>query len=602
MSRRLEDYAVIGDTQSVALVGLGGVIDWLCLPRVDSDACFAALLGESEHGHWTVAPVGPTPSVRHRYRDDTLVLETEFTSSSGVVRLVDCMPIREARPQVLRMVEGVSGRVAMRSELALRFDYGRIRPWLRVDGRRIRAIAGPDEVIIDGDVKHLVRDGGCAADFTVAAGERIGLRLCWNGLRQGEPDEPDIPAAVRATEDWWKRWVARCQYTGDYRDAVVRSLITLKALSYAPSGAIAAAATTSLPEQLGGTRNFDYRYCWIRDATFTLLALLDAGYQDEAAAWREWLLRALAGQPRQLQIMYGVDGERRLPEIDVPWLPGYAHSTPVRIGNVAAEQFQLDVYGELMDVLHQARAHDLPSDSHAWCLQQQVMEVLESGWREPDQGLWEMRSHPRHYTYSKVMAWVGADRAVRAVEHFGLDGPLQRWKALREEISTDIMTSGYDTERRTFTQSYGSTALDAAVLLVPAVGFLPATDERMVNTVAALEHDLLDHGLLRRYSPHSDDGFPHGEGAFLACTFWLADNYILQGRVRRGRALFEQLLALRNDVGLLSEQVDPATRRLVGNIPQALSHVALVNTAYNLGSTHGPARRRGASRPRKKEV
>ncbi|MFL6141137.1 MAG: glycoside hydrolase family 15 protein [Labedaea sp.] len=599
MSLRIEDYALIGDTHSAGLVGFDGSMDWLCLPRIDSGACFAALLGGPEHGHWTIGPVGGRRTLRRGYRGDTLVLETEVANEDGVVRLVDCMPIRAEHPQVVRMVEGVQGRVRLRSEVVLRFDYGHIRPWLRRAGRRVRAAAGPDQVIIDGDVEHAVRDERCVAEFSVGAGDRAGFRLSWTGLRQPDPGGLDAAADIRATQTWWQNWVAQCRYTGDYRDAVVRSLIALKALSYAPSGGIAAAATTSLPEQLGGVRNWDYRYCWIRDATFTLMALLDAGYEQEAVAWREWLLRALAGQPQQMQIMYGVDGERRLTETELPWLPGYAHSAPVRIGNAASDQFQLDVYGELMDALHQARTHGIPPDPEAWQIQRSLMDFLESHWRDADNGLWEMRGPRRHFTHSKLMAWVGLDRAIQAVDHFGLDGSADRWKQVRQEIFDEICEQAYNTRRHTFTQYYGSSTLDAALLLIPAVGFLPADDKRMKGTVAAIEKHLCQDGFVQRYTmtKHTEDvdGLPPGEGAFLACTFWLADNYILQGRVEEGRALFERLLKLRNDVGLLTEEYDPHADRLVGNLPQAFSHVALINTAQNLASSHGPIHRRAAT-------
>jgi GH15 family glucan-1,4-alpha-glucosidase len=499
------------------------------------------------------------------------------------------------------MVVGVHGRVRMRSDLDIRFDYGQIRPWTRVDGTRVTAVAGPDVVFVDGDAPHERRDGRgqhqrCVAEFTVAEGDRVAFRLTATGPRDPAPGPLRVSETVEATEKWWRRWVGRCAYDGEYRDVVVRSLISLKALTYGPSGGIAAAATTSLPEQLGGVRNWDYRYCWIRDATFTLMALLDAGYEDEAVAWREWLLRALAGDPQGMQIMYGVDGERRLPESELPWLAGYAGSRPVRVGNAASEQFQLDVYGELMDALHQARGAGIPPDPDAWEVQRELMEFLESHWRDADNGIWEMRGPRRHFTHSKVMAWVGVDRAVKAVEHFGLDGPADKWKRLRQDIFDEVCDKAYDRRRHTFTQYYGSSALDASLLLIPAVGFLPATDERMVGTVTAIEKHLCRNGFVQRYTMTEEteevDGLPPGEGAFLPCTFWLADNYILQGRTDEGRALFERLAGLCTDVGLLTEEYDPDAGRLVGNLPQAFSHVALVNTAVNLADSHGPARRR----------
>ena len=600
MALRIEDYALIGDTQTAGLVGYDGSLDWLCLPRLDSDACFAALLGDTDNGRWRIAPAGEHRPVGRRYRDDTLVLETELADDEGTIRLVDCMPIRERHPVLLRTVVGVRGRVRVRSELTVRFDYGRVRPWTTFDGTRMRAAAGPDTLLVDGDVPHEPRGGrypeSCVADFTLAEGDQVAFRLAWRGLRDPEPGRLHAARDLDATERWWRDWVGRCAYRGEYRDTVVRSLIALKALTHAPSGGLAAAATTSLPEQLGGVRNWDYRYCWIRDATFTLMALLDAGYEDEAVAWREWLLRALAGDPRGMQIMYGVEGERRLPEFELPWLTGYADSRPVRIGNAASEQYQLDVYGELMDALHQARAAGIPPDPQAWEVQRELMDFLESHWRDPDNGIWEMRGPRRHFTHSKVMAWVAADRAVRAVERFDLDGPAEKWRRLRQDIVDEVCEHAYDTRRRTFTQYYGSTALDASLLLIPAVGFLPADDPRMRGTVAAVERHLRQDGFVRRYSMSEEteqvDGLPPGEGAFLPCTFWLADNYVLQGRAEEGRALFERLIGLCNDVGLLTEEYDPHTGRLVGNLPQAFSHVALVNTAVNLAHARGPVGRR----------
>ncbi len=601
MALRIEDYAVIGDTRTAALVGFDGSIDWLCLPRFDSAACFSALLGEPEHGRWQLAPAGDCRPLGRRYRGDTLVLETEFGTDDGIVRVVDAMPIEDRHPGVVRVVEGVQGRVAMRSDLRMRFDYGRVSPWLRADGRRLRAFAGPDAVMLEGDVVHQVVDGAAAAEFSVGAGEQVAFVLSWTGLEQPGHKRLDGAAAVRATEKWWTDWAGRCTYAGEYREAVVRSLITLKALSYSPSGGIVAAVTTSLPEQLGGVRNWDYRYCWLRDATFTLLALLDAGYADEAVAWREWLLRALAGDPRQLQIMYGVAGERRTTEIELDWLPGYADSRPVRAGNAASGQFQLDVYGEVMDALHQARSHGIPPEDDAWEMQRVLMDSLESRWREPDNGIWEMRGPRREFVHSKVMAWAGLDRAVKAAEAFSLDGPVERWRRTRQEIFDEVCERGFDRRRGTFTQYYGSKELDGALLLLAPTGFLPATDERITGTVAAIERDLCADGFVQRYRSSAKtsrvDGLPPGEGAFLACTFWLADNYELQGRSDDARALFERLLALRNDVGLLSEEYDVGAGRLVGNFPQAFSHVPLVNTAFGLAGRAGPVRRRSGTGP-----
>jgi len=599
MALALEDYALIGDNRSAALVGYDGSIDWLCLPRFDSAASFAALLGGPEHGRWLLAPVGESRPTRRRYRADTLVLETEFTCADGAVRVVDCMPVQPDGPSdVFRRVEGLSGRVPMRSAVTMRLDYGHVVPWFREVGRRTSAFAGSDALTLDGDVAHAREGDDVVADFRLDAGRHVEFRLTWSTPRDQPPAHVDVGKGIAATERWWRDWSGRCRYEGPYRDAVVRSLITLKAMAYGPSGGIVAAPTTSLPEQLGGVRNWDYRYCWIRDATFTLLALLHAGYEAEAVAWREWLLRAVAGRPEQMQLMYGVEGERRLLEYELGWLPGYAGSRPVRVGNAASEQFQLDVYGELMDALHQARVHGIPPDEAAWEVQRALLEFLESHWRDPDDGIWEIRGDPRHFVHSKVMAWAAVDRAVRGVEEFGLDGPVDDWKRLREDIADEVCTRGFDSRRSTFTQFYGSRELDAALLLIPAVGFLPAGDPRVAGTVAAIERELYRDGFVRRYTTTKKtqrlDGLPPGEGAFLPCTFWLADAYLLAGRRAEGEAVFEQLLQVRNDVGLLAEEYDTDARRLVGNFPQALSHLALVNTAFDLASDTGPSHRRGS--------
>jgi GH15 family glucan-1,4-alpha-glucosidase len=599
MPLRLEDYALLGDTHSAALVGYDGSIDWLCLPRFDSPACFAALLGSAQNGRWLLAPQGGGRAVRRRYLEDSMVLETEFANSDGTVRVLDCMPPRDSYPEVVRLVECTSGHMQMRSELCLRFDYGHIVPWIDYDGRRLHAYAGPEAVTVDGDVPFRHEDSRCVAEFGISEGQQVGFRLAWTGRREGVTKGFDAAKSVRGAERWWRKWAAAGSYDGEYRDPVVRSLLTLKALTYAPSGGIVAAPTASLPEELGGVRNWDYRYCWIRDATFTLMALMAAGYEREAVAWREWLLRALAGRPEQMQIMYGVEGERRLTEIELDWLVGYAESRPVRIGNAAAGQYQLDVYGELMDALHQARALGIEPAPNAWEVQRLLLEFLESHWRDPDDGIWEIRGQRRDFTYSKVMAWVAADRAVKAVEKFGLDGDVDGWRRLRDEIHADTCEHGYDASRGTFTQYYGSRALDASLLLIAPVGFLPPGDRRVRGTVAAIEKHLCQGGFVERYTMNKRseevDGLPPGEGAFLPCTFWLADNYILQGRTAEGRALFDRLLALRNDVGLLTEEYDARAGRLVGNMPQAISHVALINTAHNLASGSGPVRRRAAS-------
>ena len=593
---RIEDYAVIGDTHTVALVGRNGSLDWLCLPRFDSGACFAALLGTEEHGHWQLAPSSGQPATRRRYRGDTLVLETTFDTADGTVLVVDCMPVRDGDPAVVRLVEGVSGRVPMSMELVLRFDYGRSVPWVRSAEGRLRAVAGPDAVVLDTPVATRGEGLRTVATFEVAAGERVPFVLHWHPSHEGAGSPIDAASAVDATCRWWEDWAGQCTYDGEFHEAVLRSLVTLKALTYAPTGGIVAAATTSLPEHLGGVRNWDYRFCWLRDATFTLYALMTAGFEEEACAWRDWLLRAAAGSPADLQIMYGCAGERRLTELVLDWLPGYEGARPVRIGNAAVDQFQLDVFGEVMDSLHQARRIGIAADPFAWALQQALMEFLEAHWTEPDEGIWEVRGPRRHFTHSKMMAWVAADRAVKAVERFGLDGPAPRWRRLRDDIRAEVLERGWDADRRTFTQYYGSAELDAALLMMPLVGFLPATDERVQGTVGAIERELREDGFVRRYSQLDDpvDGLPPGEGAFLACTFWLADNYALSGRHAEARATFERLLDLRNDVGLLAEQYDVSSRRQLGNFPQAFSHVPLINTAHNLTITGGgPGHRRG---------
>ncbi|NYI98702.1 GH15 family glucan-1,4-alpha-glucosidase [Streptomonospora nanhaiensis] len=600
MPLRIEDYALIGDTQTAALVGTDGSIDWLCLPRFDSGACFAALLGDGGNGYWRVAPAGGHRLLGRRYRPDSLVLETEFAAEDGVVRVTDCMPVRDEHPDLVRRVEGVRGRVRVRTEIAVRPDYGAIVPWTRKDGGRLSFVAGPDTLYLASDLPFDLGEAGCpTAEFTVEAGEVVDFRLAWVAPQAPAPARVDVGAAIERTERWWRDWAGRCGYDGEYRDAVVRSLITLKALTYSPSGGIVAAPTTSLPEQLGGVRNWDYRFCWIRDATFTLLALLNSGYDDEAVAWRQWLLRAVAGEPAQMRIMYGIQGERRLPEVELEWLAGYAGSQPVRVGNEAYLHWQLDVYGELMDALHQTRVRGIPPDDPAWDLQCALMEFLEEHWRDPDNGIWEMRGPRRDFTHSKVMAWIAADRAVKAVEEFGLEGPVERWRRLRSEIFEDVCRNGFDPERNTFTQFYGSKALDGSLLLLSAVGFLPADDPRMKGTVEAVRRDLMSDGFVLRYTMDEHtaevDALPPGEGAFLPCTFWLADNLIMQGRVEEGRELFERLLGLCNDVGLLAEEYDPAAGRQVGNFPQALSHIALVNTAFHLRGDRGPIEQRAAA-------
>ncbi|SEC54834.1 Glucoamylase (glucan-1,4-alpha-glucosidase), GH15 family [Streptomyces misionensis] len=596
MSARIEDYALIGDEQTAALVGRDGSIDWLCLPRFDSGACFARLLGDENHGHWRIAPKPPRGSAsagtctRRAYRTDTLVLDTEWETAQGTVRVTDLMPQREHAPDVVRIVEGVGGRVTLRGTLRLRFDYGSITPWMRrSDGHRV-AVAGPDSVWLRSEppVRTWGEDYCTHSEFTVDEGERVAFVLTWHPSHEPRPRLVDPYEALESSVTDWRSWAGRCRYDGPHRDAVVRSLITLKALTYAPTGGILAAATTSLPEEPGGVRNWDYRYCWLRDSTLTLGALLTAGYQEEAEAWRNWLLRAVAGDPAALQVMYGVAGERRLPESELPWLPGFAGSAPVRIGNGAAEQLQLDVYGEVMDSLSLARSAGLPTRPHMWSIQRSLMEFLESAWRRPDQSLWEVRGGRRHFVHSKVMVWVAADRSVRTLEqHPELHGDLEGWRRLREEVHREVCEKGYDPERNTFTQYYGSRALDAALLLIPRVGFLPPDDPRVVGTVDAVRAGLGHGGFLRRYGSGDDggspvDGLPGGEGAFLACSFWLADALHVTGRHKEARELFERLVGVCNDVGLLAEEYDPVDGRQLGNFPQAFSHLGLVNSALTL--------------------
>ena len=595
---RIEDYALIGDTQTAALVGKNGSIDWLCLPRFDSGACFAALLGEPSHGHWRLAPADAGAKVHRRYVPGTLVLETTFETPDGTARVVDCMPIRGVAPDVVRVVEGVSGNVAMTMDLVVRFDYGTSVPWCRRLDGALSLVAGPDAlefvagVPIDGDGRSL------RATFTVGPGDRVPFVLTWHPSNESPARSADPDHAVDDTVAWWRSWSARGHGGGVWSDVVRASLVTLKALTYAPTGGIVAAPTTSLPEVLGGVRNWDYRYCWLRDATFTLQSLLAVGYEQEAVAWRDWLLRAIAGDPAQLQIMYGVAGERRLPELELPWLGGYEGSRPVRIGNGAAEQRQLDVPGEVMDALHQARVAGIPPDDESWTLQVALVDWLESGWRQPDRGLWEVRGEPRSFVHSKVMCWVAFDRAVQGVERFGLDGPASRWRALRDEVHRDVCDHGWDPTRRTFTQSYGSSELDASLLMIPMVGFLPPDDERVIGTVDAVQRELSVDGFVERYPTQdgvSVDGLPGREGAFLLCSFWLADALALIGRTAEANQLFERLIALRNDVGLLAEEYDPIVGRMLGNFPQAFSHIGLVNTALNLSAATGPAARRKES-------
>jgi GH15 family glucan-1,4-alpha-glucosidase len=594
MASRIEDYAVIGDCHTAALVGRDGSIDWLCLPRFDSGACFAALLGKPEHGRWLLAPKGGAQRTRRRYRDGTLVLETDFETADGAVTVVDCMPQREVAPTLVRIVVGRRGRVPMQAHLVLRFDYGSIVPWVRHTERGMQAVAGPDAVVLDTPAALHGQDLTTVAEFTVAEGDEVPFVMTWFPSNQKWPAPLDARRVVDRTEHKWRDWSSRCTYQGRWREAVVRSLITLKALTYAPTGGIVAAVTTSLPEQLGSVRNWDYRFCWLRDATFTLYSLMGGGYTDEARAWREWLLRAVAGNPAQLNIMYGLAGERRLPELVLDWLPGYENSRPVRTGNAAHRQFQLDVFGEIFDAMYLGLRSGLPPDENAWRVGRVLLEFLETAWRQPDEGIWEVRGPRRHFTHSKVMAWVAFDRAIKGLEPSLREGPAERWGKLRDEIHEEVCRKGFDAELGSFVQSYGSKELDASLLMIPLVGFLPPDDPRVRGTVEAVQRGLTRDGFVQRYKPREDlDGLPPGEGAFLPCTFWLADNLYLLGRQREAEELFDCLLGLCNDVGLISEEYDPASARLLGNFPQAFTHVALVNSAMNLSQgIVGPAEHR----------
>jgi GH15 family glucan-1,4-alpha-glucosidase len=595
VASRIEDYALIGDCETAALVSRDGSVDWLCWPRFDSGAVFAALLGGPEHGRWSITTRGAPPRTVRRYRPGTLVLETELETDEGAVTLIDFMPPRTSDSDLVRLVVGRRGNVGIHMELTLRFDYGSSVPWVTrlEDGPGIRAVAGPDLVTLR--TRAPLENAGMTttSDFVVRAGETVAFVLAHEESHLPHPKDIDPLAALAETEAFWHEWTHHCREAGAWTEQVKRSLITLKALTYRPTGGIVAAATTSLPEAIGGTRNWDYRYVWLRDATFTLLALMNGGYYDEASAFGQWLAHAAAGSPSQLQIMYGVAGERRLPEWELDWLPGYEASRPVRVGNRAAVQLQLDVYGELMDALHQARRGGAKTGAASWDLERAFAVHLENIWHQPDEGIWEVRSGKRQFTYSKVMAWVALDRAVKSAEQFGLPGPVARWREVAAKIHADVCRNGFDRALGSFVQSYGGKALDASLLLLPIVGFLPPEDPRVSGTVRAIERGLVEDGLVLRYDTHqTDDGLPPGEGAFLACSFWLADNYVLTGRWEEGRALFERLLALSNDVGLLAEQYDTKLRRFTGNFPQGFSHVALVNTAFNLSRARGPALQR----------
>jgi GH15 family glucan-1,4-alpha-glucosidase len=592
----IEGYAAIGNCETMALVGRDGSIDWLGFPRFDSAACFAALLGGSQNGRWLLAPISSVLHATRRYRRDTMILETTFETQTGAACIVDFMSRREGASDLVRIVKGLRGAVEMHTELIVRFEYGSVLPWVsrRKDGRR-EIVAGPDRLLLAADAPVRGQDFRTVGKFKVEAGDQVGFMLTWSPSYRPAPEIRSINEALATAESFWDGWSKRCKPRSEWSEEVMRSLLTLKSLSHRETGGIVAAGTTSLPEKIGGNRNWDYRYCWLRDATFTLYALLGAGFVEEAKAWRSWLLRAVAGGAKDLQVMYGVGGERRLDEYEVSWLSGYEASSPVRVGNAAAQQIQLDVYGELLDALYVARKAGLHGTEASWALECGMLGHLETIWDQPDDGIWEVRGGRRHFTHSKVMAWVAFDRMIRSVEEFGLQGPVARWREIRDAIHSQVCEKGFDSAQNSFVQSYGSTSLDASLLLIAMVGFLPASDSRIRGTLAAIEKGLIQKGFVQRYhTSEGADGLPPGEGVFLACSFWLADNYVLQGRLEEARALFEKLLVLRNDVGLLAEEYDPTERRQLGNFPQAFSHLALINTAHNLIGTNGAAHRRSA--------
>jgi GH15 family glucan-1,4-alpha-glucosidase len=599
MPNRIEDYAVIGNCETVALVGRDGSIDWLSLPRFDSAACFSALLGEPKHGRWLIAPAEKDFGATRRYRDDTLILETMFRTEHGAACLIDFMTRRDGSSELVRLVRGLEGEVAMRMELIARFDYGAVTPWVtRQDDGRLLFIAGPERLLLDTAAPTRGEDFRTLSEFSVGAGQEVSFVLNWSPSFRSPPAPLQAAETLKRVESSWSDWVAAYHPSDHGDEAVLRSILTLKALSHWETGGIVAAGTTSLPEKLGGPRNWDYRYCWLRDATFTLYALMGAGFHDEAKAWHEWLLRAVAGAPDDLQTIYGVAGERRLGEYEIPWLPGHQGSAPVRVGNAAVGQLQLDIYGEVLDAFYLARRAGLATSEATWSLERALVAHLETIWREPDEGIWEVRGGRKAFTHSKVMAWVAFDRAVRSIEEFGLEGPLERWRKVRDDIHLEVCERGFDPDQNAFVQSFGAKALDASLLLIPIVGFLKPDDPRVRGTVAAIERKLVWNGLVMRYDTgEGTDGLPPGEGAFLACSFWLADNYVMLGRYDEARALFDRLLALRNDVGLLAEEYDPVGRRQLGNFPQAFSHLALINTARNLASAAGPAHQRSSRAP-----
>jgi GH15 family glucan-1,4-alpha-glucosidase len=592
--RKIGDYALIGDCETAALVSLDGSIDWLCCPRFDSDACFAALLGDRDNGRWRIAPRDKDFKTSRQYRRDTLILETRFETVEGAITLIDFMPLRDHPPALIRIVRGESGRMTMSMELVVRFGYGSIVPWVtRLPDRSLRMIAGPDMLLVQSPVEMRGENFRTVAEFTVSAGQSVPFVMSYSRSHLPAKKVPQPDKAVAVTEQFWRHWAGKFQHDAPFKDLLVRSLITLKALTYLPTGGIVAAATTSLPESIGGIRNWDYRFCWLRDATLALLAFMNAGYYDEALAWREWLLRAVAGRPEQVQIMYGIAGERRLVEWNVPWLPGFHNSGPVRIGNDAHHQLQLDVFGEVMDALHQARRGGLGEGDSAWPVEIAFLDHLQDAWTQPDESIWEVRSGRRHFTFSKVMAWVAFDRAIKSAEQYDLICPIDRWRSVRDTIHREVCARGFDAEQNSFVQSYDSKEIDASLLQLPVVGFLPVDDPRVAGTIRAVEQRLMVDGFVRRYNTAtSSDGLPPGEGVFLACSFWLVDAYVMQGRLAEARKLFRRLASICNDVGLLSEQYDPKTGELLGNFPQAFSHMALVNSAFNLTRAAKPAEQR----------
>ena len=581
---RIEDYGLIGDCETAALVGRDGSIDWLCWPAFDSDACFAGLLGTPENGRWLIAPAGEVVRTSRRYWDNTLILETRFETESGIVAVIDFMPPRGEASDVVRLVRGIEGKVTMRMELVIRFGFGADVPWVkRTEDGALLAICGPDMTVLRTPVETCGKDMTTVAEFEVSEGEAIPFVLTYGPSHLPLPEPIDPAQALQDTEDFWTEWCSRCTYDGESRDLVMRSLITLKALTYAPTGGIVAAPTTSLPEKLGGARNWDYRFCWLRDATFTLLALMNSGYTEEASAWHDWLLRAVAGSPDNMQIMYGIMGQRRLLEWEADWLPGYEGAQPVRVGNAAHAQLQLDVYGELIDAFYQSRLAELELDQGSWALARTIVEHVGDVWGQPDHGIWERRGERKHYVFSKVMTWVAIDRAIKGAERFGYDAPLHRWCALRDTIHRDVCEKGFDIGQNTFVESYGSPLLDASILLLPSVGFLPASDPRIRGTLEAIERHMMRDGFVLRHDPREiSDEIQPIEGAFLACSLWLADAYVLAGEIDKAQTLFDRVVGVANDLGLLAEEFDPGVGRQTGNFPQALTHIALINTAHNL--------------------